>query len=100
MCPTCRHYSQAMWHQRPRARTCRSIGTWTIDTAPVRTGFERVGYPNHRFRSPQGQHAVGLDASCKAVEYPGLGRLVEIDQNVTTEDHVERAEMGEVLQQI
>ena len=94
------HDPEAVRHQRCRASARRSIGIWTIDPAPVRTGFERIGYSNDGFGGTQRHHAIGLDASRKALEYAGLGLLVEIDQNVTTEDHVERADMGEILEQV
>ena len=38
--------------------------------------------------------------SCDAVEHADLGLLIEIDQHVAAEHHVEAAEAGEIGQQI
>ena len=56
--------------------------------------------PTGEFGRPQRQHSRRVRASLQAVEDAGLGVLVEIDQHVAAEDHVEGAEMEEVVQQI
>ena len=56
--------------------------------------------PDHGFGGAQRQQAVGLEQPGKALEDAGLGVLVEIDQDVAAENHVERSEMRKVLQQI
>src|ERR1700734_370116 len=54
----------------------------------------------HGFSGAQRQYAIGFNHPCKAVEDPGLGVLIEIDQDVAAEDHIEGAEMGKIVQQI
>ena len=53
-----------------------------------------------RISGAQGQHAIGLDHRRKPLEDAGFGLLVEIDQNVSAENHVERTKMRKILQQV
>src|SRR5215218_1498511 len=99
---TSRHYSHPRrrrgkrWHlggARPhRARP--------IETSSVRVGFERIGQPDHGLCRAQHQKAVRLARSRKPVQYADLGVLIEVDQYVAAEDHVEHAELGEIVQQV
>ena len=50
--------------------------------------------------APSASTPSGSSILRKAVEDVGLGVLVEIDQHVAAEDHVERAEVGKILQQV
>ena len=50
--------------------------------------------------APSASTPSGSSIFDDAFEDVGLGVLVEIDQHVAAEDHVEGAEMGEVLQQV
>ena len=50
--------------------------------------------------APSTSKPSGSSSLAQALEDAGLGVLVEIDQHVAAEDHVESAEMGEILQQI
>src|SRR5690242_2200595 len=63
-------------------------------------GLESVRNANDRLGRAQHHEAVRLDHSCKTLEDPDLGVLVEIDQHVSAEDHVEASKMAEVLQQV
>ena len=75
-----------------------SVGS--VEPPPLRKGLEGIGNPDDGFGGAQRQYAVGFDRPCKAIEYRGLGVLIEIDQDVAAEDHVEGPEMGKILQQI
>src|SRR6266700_3585087 len=94
-----RDHPQPLRHRRTTTLR-RPIGVGLVEAAPIRIGTERVGNPDHGFGRPQHQHAVGLERFGDALEDRDLGILVEIDQDVAAEDHVELAEMGKVLQQI
>src|SRR5204862_2607266 len=73
---------------------------WAIKPAPVGIWLEGIGDADHGFSRAQRQYAIGFEYLCDALEDMGLGVLVEIDQHVAAEDHVEGAEVGEVLQQV
>src|ERR1700738_2975751 len=62
--------------------------------------LEDVGHPAHRLRRTQRKEAVRLGRLGEAIEYVDLGVLIEIDQNVPAEDHVEDPELGKIVQQI
>src|SRR5579883_2233650 len=81
---------------QPRA----ACGVRLVQAAAVRIGPEGVGHADHGFGGAQHQHAVRLHHLRKPLEDRQLGREVEIDQDVATEDDVELAEVGEVLQQV
>jgi hypothetical protein len=62
--------------------------------------LEDVGQPDHRLRRTQRKEAVRLGRLGEAIEYVDLGILIEIDQDVAAEDHVEDPELGKIVQQI
>src|SRR5665213_956219 len=79
---------------------CRARTAGPIETAALRIGLEDVGQPDHRFGCAEHEKAVRFGHLGKAVEYVDLGVLIEIDQNVAAEDHVESSELGKIVQQI
>src|SRR6266851_630068 len=80
---------------RYRPRTARPI-----ETAAFRIGFEDVGQPDHRFGCSQHEEPVRFGRLGEAVENVDLGVLIEVDQNVAAENHIEDPELGKILQQI
>src|SRR5450631_4385657 len=85
---------------RWRFGRCCARSAGPIQPATLRIGLEGVGQPDHRFGGAEHQKAIGLGRLGEAVEYVGLGILVEIDQDVAAEDDVEDAKMGKILQQV
>src|SRR5271169_5191517 len=77
-----------------------SRGVRDVKSAPLRIWLEGVGYPDHGFGRAQHQHAIGFEHPRKPIEDASLGFLVEIDQDVATENHIERSKMGKILQQV
>ena len=71
-----------------------------VKAAAFRTGFEGFAQPDHRFRRTQHQEPVRLRYPGEAVEDVDLGILVEIDQHVAAEHHIENSELGKIVQQI
>src|SRR5882757_6854428 len=63
-------------------------------------GLVDVGQPDHRFGRSQRQEAIGLGRPGEAAENVDLGVLIEINQNVSAEDHIEGPELGKIVQQI
>ncbi len=61
---------------------------------------QEVGQPDHRFRCTKHEKAVRFGRLGKAIEDVDLGVLIEVDQNVPAEDHVEDPELGKIVQQI
>ena len=65
-----------------------------------RHDLEAVDQPDHGLRRAEHQIAVARRGAGHAVEHVDLGLLVEIDQHVAAEDHVEQAELGKVAEQV
>src|SRR4051794_3902945 len=86
--------------QSHRTGAGRSLGIGTIKTAAIGIGFECLGYSDDGLSGAQGQHAIRLDDPCKALEDAGFGLLVEVDQNVSAEYHIERTKMREVCSRL
>src|SRR4051812_21452783 len=75
---------------RPGRHGLRGTGTVRqIDPASIRTDAVAVGQSDHGFRRAEEQIPVGLADLLEAAEDVALGRLVEIDQHIATEDDVE-----------
>src|SRR5437868_2822562 len=75
-------------------------GGKTIDAALAGEELEFVGDAEHRLGAAEEEEAVLRHQAGDAVQDLALGRLVEIDQHVADEDHVEPAERARVVQQI
>src|ERR1700730_2856844 len=76
-----------------RPRTARPV-----ETAALRKGLEDVGQPDHRFGCSQHEEPVRFVRLGEAVENVDLGVLIEVDQNVAAEDHIEDPELGKIVQ--
>ena len=74
----------------------RALAIGRVEAAPVRHRLEAVGQADHRLGRAEHEIAVALGDARDAVEHADLGLLVEIDQHVAAEHHVERAEMREI----
>jgi hypothetical protein len=68
-------------------------------SAENRSGDRARAVPD-RACSSQRQKAIGLGRPGEAAENIDLGVLIEIDQNVSAEDHIEDPELGKIVQQI
>src|SRR6266566_4071090 len=80
---------------RRRARTAG-----LIQTAPFRIRLEDIGQPDHGFGCSQHEETVRLSRFGETVEDVDLGVLIEVDQNVPAENHIEDPELGKIVQQI
>src|SRR5258705_13089744 len=78
-------------HHRDEACAGRPDRVRTVKPAPLRIGLEGIGYSDDGFSRAQRQDAIGLDHPGKAIEDADLGLLIEINQDVAAEDHVERS---------
>ena len=65
-----------------------------VEAALVGDRLEAIGQPDHGLGGAEHQKAVALGDVGDALEHADLGRLIEIDQHVAAEHHVEPAEMA------
>src|SRR5262249_6094345 len=71
-----------------------------VEAALLGQRFERVGQADDGLGRAQHEKAVRSHDLGKTLEHVDLGLLVEIDQHVAAEHHVERAELREIVQQV
>src|SRR5262249_2130441 len=82
------------------AATMLDSAVGNVEAALVGDGLERLGKADDGLGSPEHQKAIVRHLKCDPIEYGDFIVLIEIDEHVTTEHHIEIAQCRKIIKQI